>query len=620
MHALIDGLQGGADPKYKRVVATCKHFVAYDMESWNGNFRYQWDAHINSQDLVEYYMPPFESCARDSNVGSFMCSYNSLNGVPTCADPWLLQSVLREHWGWTNEQQYVTSDCDAIQNIYKPHEYTSTREEAVAVALNAGTDLDCGTYYQEFLPGAYEQGLFNASTLDQALIRQYSALVRLGYFDGMAVPYRNLTFSDVSTPYAQQLAYKAAVEGITLLKNDGTLPLKITKNMTIALVGDWANATTQMQGNYAGVAPYLHSPLYAANMTGAKVLYSGVPGGQGDPTTDNWLPTWKIAKEADVIIYAGGIDNSVESEGNDRNNINWTGAQLDVIEQLAMYGKPMIVMQMGGGQIDSSPISNNPNVSALLWGGYPGQDGGVALLDIVQGKAAPAGRLPTTQYPSNYISQIPMTDMTLRPNSTTGSPGRTYQWYTGNPVFEFGYGLHYTNFSASIQSDKATGYGKDQNKTFNIADLMHDCHETYKDRCAFQTINVDIKNTGAVTSDYVALGFLAGCHGPAPYPNKRLVAYDRLHNITGGSTSTAALNLTLGSLARVDDHGNKVLYPGDYALMIDTQPLTMLNFTITGKATILDEWPQPPAPKFQKSEYFVGGAGSTYGEKVLGKE
>ncbi|TKA23286.1 hypothetical protein B0A50_07343 [Salinomyces thailandicus] len=615
VHNLIDGLQGGYDPKYKRVVATCKHFVGYDMESWNGNYRYQWDAQISSQDLVEYYMPPFQSCARDSNVGAFMCSYNAVNGRPTCADPYLLNDILREHWGWTEEQQWVTSDCDAVQNVFYPHKFTETREEAVAAALNAGTDIDCGTYYQHHLPAAYEQGLFNESTLDQALVRQYSSLVRLGYFDGMAVPYRNLTFSDVSTPHAQQLAHRAAAEGIVLLKNDGTLPLKIGSDMTIALVGDWANATTQMQGNYEGPAPYLHGPVYGANQTGATVLVANQPGGQGDPTTDNWRPIWEYAEQADVIVYAGGIDLTVAEEGMDRVSIDWTGAQLDVIGQLAMYGKPMFVMQMGD-QVDNTPIIQNPNISALIWGGYPGQDGGLALFDIVTGKVAPAGRLPVTQYPAAYISQIPMTDMTLRPNATTGSPGRTYQWYTGEPVFEFGSGLHYTNFSISFANDLPHNHHS-SSSCYNISDLTGDCNEQYKDRCAFATIPLDVHNTGAVTSDYVALGFLTGCHGPQPYPRKRLRAYKRLHGIAPGSTQTAAVNLTLGSLARVDDYGNTVLYPGDYALMIDTQPLAMMNFSLTGEAVTLDYWPQPPVKRVQENGYWVGGYGSTQEEGLL---
>lgn len=154
--------------------------------------------------------------------------------------------------------------------------------------------------------------------MDTALVRQYSSLVRLGYFDGLAVPYRSLTWANVSTPYAQELAYTAAAEGMTLLKNDGTLPLTINNGTTIALIGSWANATTQMQGNYAGIAPYLHSPLWAAQQTGAKVLFSGNPGGQGDPTTNNWLSIYSAAEQADIIIFAGGIDNSVEEEGKQR--------------------------------------------------------------------------------------------------------------------------------------------------------------------------------------------------------------------------------------------------------------------------------------------------------------
>ncbi len=142
--SLIAGLEGGSESKYKRVVATCKHFVGYDMEDWNGNFRYQWDAQISMQDMVEYYMPPFRACARDSKVGAFMCSYNAVNGVPTCADSWLLDDVLRKHWDWDTEQEWVTSDCDSVQNIYLPHRWAETREGAAAAALLAGTDIDCG--------------------------------------------------------------------------------------------------------------------------------------------------------------------------------------------------------------------------------------------------------------------------------------------------------------------------------------------------------------------------------------------------------------------------------------------------------------------------------------------
>ncbi|KAF1973674.1 putative xylan 1,4-beta-Xylosidase [Bimuria novae-zelandiae CBS 107.79] len=595
VHALIKGLQGGATDPYKRVVATCKHYAGYDIESWNGNLRYQFDAQISQQDLVEYYLPPFQKCARDSNVGAFMCSYNSVNGVPTCADPYLLQTILREHWGWTNEEQWVTSDCDAVQNIYLPHEWSATREQAAADALIAGTDVNCGTYMPNHLPAAFAQGLLNETVLDQALIRQYSSLVRLGYFDPPEnQPYRQLGFDAVATNASQQLAYKAVIEGIVLLKSDGFLPLSLSSSSSIGLFGDWANATDDLLGNYAGVPTYLHSPLWAVQQLNVTVNYAQGPGGQGDPTTNRWLSVWSAASASDVIIYIGGINNDVEEEGMDRGTIAWTGAQLDVLGQLAQQGKPMVVVQMGGGHIDSSPIVNNPNISALLWGDYPGQDGGVAIMDIIIGKAAPAGRLPTTQYPASYINEVPMTDMALRPG--TNNPGRTYKWYNGTAVFEFGSGLHYTNFSASIASNMSA--------TYSITDLMTTCRSsnaTYPDLCSFGApFEVEVTNTGSTASDYVTLAYLAGSFGPAPHPKKSLVA----------------LNLTLGSLARVDERGNKVLYPGDYCLLIDNQPLASVNFSLSGDQVVLDEWPQPPANrtgdgvKDFEPGYFVGGHGS----------
>ncbi|KAG8628236.1 hypothetical protein KVT40_004109 [Elsinoe batatas] len=596
VHALIDGLQGGYDPEIKRVVATCKHFAAYDIENWNGNFRYQFDAQVDTQDLVEYYLPSFRSCARDSNVGAFMCSYNALNGVPTCADDYLLKDILRGHWGWTNEQQWVTSDCDSVQNIFLPHNYSQTREGAAAAAFNAGTDVDCGTYYQHHLPTALAQGLINEARLDEALLRQYSSLTRLGYFDGPGSLYRNLSFADVNTPSSQALALKAAAEGIVLLKNGGLLPLQITNGTSVALIGDWANATTDMQGNYFGPAPYLRSPLIAAQNLGADVHYANGPGG-GDPTTDHWLPIWQAAQASDIIIYAGGINIDIESEGDDRVAIAWTGAQLDVIGELATLGKPMLVLQMGGGQLDSSPIRDNANISALVWGGIPGQDGGTALFDIITGKTAPAGRLPTTQSPSKYTQQIPMTSMALRPNGSF--PGRTYKWYD-EAVYEFGYGLHYTNFSASVAS-----LGE---QSYDIPSLVSNCTERYQDRCPFQTVDVEVSNDGHVASDYVTLGFITGQFGPQPYPRKSLVNYQRLFGIQPGQSQTAKLALTLASLGRVDDKGNTVLYPGDYSLVIDTQPLASVNFTLTGEAYTLDQWPQPPPRGQLKSDYFLPGS------------
>lgn len=378
------------------------------------------------------------------------------------------------------------------------------------------------------------------------------------------------------------------------MKNDGTLPLSFPtdRTTTIALVGSWANATTQMQGNYYGVAPYLHAPLYAAQqLPHVNVLYATGVSGQGDPTTGSWQAALSAAEAADVIVVADGISISDESEGMDRNTIDWTGAQLDMLGQYGLMGKPVILLQMGD-QLDDTPLLSNPNISAILWGGYPGMAGGDALFNIIAGKTAPAGRLPVTQYPAHYVNDVAMTDMNLRPNATSGNPGRTYKWYN-DAVLPFGHGLHYTAFNVSFATAATGGWPSD-----DIASLVWSCdRSTYKylDLCPSTSFAIDVVNTGSVTSDYVTLGFLSGEYEPQPYPIKQLVSYQRLFNITAGATSTATLNLTLGSLAQYDENGNAVLFPGEYSMMVDVPTLATFNFTLTGSPVALDQWPQRPA-------------------------
>ena len=294
-----------------------------------------------------------------------------MNGVPGCADPYLLQTVLREHWNWTDH--WVTSDCDAVANVYLPHQYADTPERASALSLIAGTDLDCGEFYQDHLSEAFKQGLVNETTLDQALVRLYTSLVALGYFDdSQDQPYRQLGWKDVNTPDAQQLAYEAAIQGMTLLKNDRTLPLNMSQSKKYAIIGGWANATQQMQGNYYGVAPYLHSPLQALvdRVGNTSVTYS--PGITTNPPVDAmYLASKPKIADADVIFYVAGPDKSVESEGNDRYQISWGADDLRLMTEYSTCGKKLVVLQMGRGQVDDSPLLKNAGVNAILVRTYP---------------------------------------------------------------------------------------------------------------------------------------------------------------------------------------------------------------------------------------------------------
>ena len=379
----------------------------------------------------------------------YRCSYNAVNGVPSCADTYLLQDILRDFWGFTQDR-WVSSTLITFRqrltlwkprlllivtqlvsfpsgfsetyqlmifpaNIYDPHDYTPTPQQAVADALMAGTDIDCGTFYSEWLPTAYNESLITETQLKAALTRQYASLVRrvhricifmlvlisiisLGYFDPVEFqPYRTYGWDNVNTPEAQQLAYQAAVEGIVLLKNDGTLPLSSSVKK-IALIGPWANATTQMQGNYEGIAPYLISPLMGAVQYGYQVTYVL---GTSISTTDasGFTAAVQAAQEADVIIYAGGIDLSIEAEGLDRLTITWPGNQLELIAELQGVGKPLVVVQFGGGQLDDTTLNGNASVSYLLQSDRPSSRTNI----IWPGQRACMGRIPGSERRTGFV-------------------------------------------------------------------------------------------------------------------------------------------------------------------------------------------------------------------------
>ncbi|KAK8880292.1 glycoside hydrolase [Apiospora arundinis] len=577
----VTGLQG-EDPEDKLIIANCKHYAAYDLESGRHGNNYN----PSQQDLADYYLSAFKTCVRDTHVGSIMCSYNAVGGMPTCASPYLLQDVLRDHWGFDQDYHFVVSDCSAVTDIWQWHNFTDTEQAAAAVALNAGTDLECGNSYLK-LNGSLADGETTEARMDEALTRLYKALFTVGYFDGGA--HSALGWADVATPKSTELAYRAAVEGMTLIKNDGVLPLK-KDYKSVALIGPFANATTQMQGDYSGKAPFLRSPVIAFTAQNWTVNYAIGTAISGRNTT-GFAEALEAAKKSDLVVYCGGVDNSIENETLDRKNIAWPGNQLELVAELAKVGKPLVVAQFGAGQVDDSVLLADAGVGALLWAGYPSQDGGTALVDILTGKRSPAGRLPITQYPASYADEVSMFNIDLRPNATAKFPGRTYMWYTGEPVVPFGHGLHYTKFNFTWESTLE--------KSYDIGDVVSAAAKGGKgvvnDIAPFANVSVRVANVGERVSDYVGLLFLSSKNaGPEPRPNKVLVSYDRLHDLEVGSEEALLkLPLTLGSLARADENGDLTVFPGDYKLALDNEENLAFEFSLTGEPAVIETLPAP---------------------------
>ncbi|RAL16989.1 beta-xylosidase XylA [Aspergillus homomorphus CBS 101889] len=601
----ITGIQGGVDPEHLKLAATAKHFAGYDIENWDNHSRLGNDVNITQQDLAEYYTPQFLVASRDARVHSVMCSYNAVNGVPSCSNSFFLQTLLRDTFSFV-DHGYVSGDCGAVYGVFNPHGYAANESSAAADSIRAGTDIDCGTSYQFHFNESITTGAVARDDIERGLIRLYANLVRLGYFDGnSSSPYRSLSWSDVQKTDAWNISYEAAVEGIVLLKNDGTLPLSSSSgsnssssSKSVALIGPWANATTQMQGNYYGAAPYLISPIDAFTAAGYKVHHA-IGTEISSNSTANFSAALSAARAADTIIFLGGIDNTIEAEAQDRSSIAWPGNQLELIHQLAAQepSKPFIVYQMGGGQVDSSSLKSDPNVNALLWGGYPGQSGGFALRDILTGARNPAGRLTTTQYPAAYAQSFSALDMNLRPDNKTNNPGQTYMWYTGEPVYEFGHGLFYTTFHAAASSSPSgnhTKSGAAADYTFNITTLTSrpHPHTTTVEQQPLLNFTAAIKNTGPRDSDYSALVYAnTSSAGPAPYPNKWLVGFDRLGHIKKGETRVLTVPVAVDRLARVDERGDSVLFPGRYELALNNEREVVVSVELVGSPAVLKKWP-----------------------------
>ncbi len=457
----VRGVQEGQDPRYLKASACCKHFAAYSMEDLkNGTDRHNFDAHITAQDMADTYLPAFEACVVGGRASGIMCSYNRVNGVPSCANEGLLNGLARGEWGFDG---YITSDCDAVGDILLHHNYTRSPEETCQATLRAGTDLDCSQFYKTYLSDALTSGAVEAQDLDVALRRLFRVQFRLGLFDPVDDQvYTKYDLELVNSAEHQELALEAARQGIVLLKNaDEALPLDADcTGLSVAVIGPHANAGEAMQGDYFGVPPFLISPFEGIRRYAPGAVLA-VGCGLNESRNEDLATAVEAAQEADVTILVLGMDRSIEDETRDRVDIRLPGPQEELAQAVLKEAKgPVIVILIAGGALDISNLLQNARVPAVLFAGYPGtwvdawarglslrsfhfthntftprtttgQAGGQALAEILFGEVNPSGRLTQTFYPNEYTAQIEMADMHMRPDPATGRPGRTYRFYSG---------------------------------------------------------------------------------------------------------------------------------------------------------------------------------------------
>ncbi|MCD9645474.1 putative beta-D-xylosidase 6 [Datura stramonium] len=564
-----------ADGDRLMLSACCKHFTAYDLEKWGDVTRYNFNAVVTKQDMEDTFQAPFRSCIQQGKASCLMCTYNSVNGVPACADTELLDKV-RTDWGFDG---YITSDCDAVATIYENHNYTKTPEDAVAVALKAGTNINCGTYMLRHVKSAFQQGNVLEEDLDRALQYLFAVQFRLGLFDGDPADgqFANFGPQDVCTSKNLNLALDAARQGIVLLKNDKKfLPLDKRCVSTLAIVGPMANVSSP-GGTYSGVPCKFKSIREGFHRHVNRTFHAAGCLDVGCNSTAGFQDAITIAKEADYVIVVAGLDLSQETEDHDRYSLLLPGYQTNLVTTLAAESKkPIILVLTGGGPVDVSFAEKDPRIASILWVAYPGETGGKALSEIIFGYQNPGGKLPMTWYLESF-TKVPMTDMNMRADPANGYPGRTYRFYTGDLLYGFGHGLSYTSFSSqllSAPSRLSLSLAKSNWKRSILAQehsRLGYIHVDEVPNCSLSKffIHISVMNDGDMDGSHVLLLFSSVPQNIQGAPQKQLVGFDRVHVPARKSVETSLLVDPCEVLSFANDQGNRILALGEYTLILD---------------------------------------------------
>jgi len=448
--AFVKGLQQ-TDGKHLKAAACAKHFAVH---SGPEKGRSSFNAVVSPKDLWETYLPAFEELVREAGVEAVMGAYNAMNGTPCCANRALLVDILREKWGF---EGHVVSDCGAIDHIYTAHKTVETPEEAAALALKNGCDLNCGHTYG-YLIEAYEQDLVSETEVDTALRHLLRTQFRLGFFDAQ-VSYDSIPYSQNACDAHKQLCLEAAHRSIVLLKNDGILPLEKAKGQTVAVIGPNADSELALLGNYNG------TPTQSSTVLRGMTEYLGAENiryaagcplyGEDDPA--ELKKAANAAAEADIVVLVLGLDAKIEGEegdtynpdmGGDKADLQLPTAQKTLFDAVRTQGKPMIVVNMTGSAVALNDAQAHAAAVVNLW--YPGEWGGLALAQLLYGEFSPSGRLPVTFYQS---------DGDLPDFADYAMQNRTYRYFRGEPLYPFGFGLSYSSFRYSDLQLTADGQG-----------------------------------------------------------------------------------------------------------------------------------------------------------------
>lgn len=560
----VEGLQG--DGRYMKAAACAKHFAVH---SGPEALRHRFNAVASAKDMEETYLPAFEACVREAGVEAVMGAYNRTNGEVCCGSP-SLQKILREKWGF---EGHFVSDCWAISDFHEYHHITEGPKESAKLALENGTDVNCGCTYARIMD-AYREGMIDEKYITQSCIRLFTARFLLGMFD--QTEYDNIPYTVVECPEHLALADRAAREGIVLLKNNGILPLASASVRTIGVIGPNANSRAALMGNYHGTASRYTTILEGiqdrVRDEGVRVLYSEGCHLYKDKVENLARPEGEdriaeakgVLENSDVVFIVTGLDENLEGEEGDTGNAYASGDKKDLhlpnsqemlIRELLYFNsslpegsrKPVIVINISGSAIDLSEAEEGAD--AVLQVFYPGANGGAAAAAVLFGDVSPSGKLPVTFYYG--VTDLPdFTDYSMK--------GRTYRYYEGKELYPFGYGLTYGNCSvtAAAPSGEKSADGS-----------MELC--------------VRITNDGAATEDVLQI-YVHDEDTEFVPPNPELAAFRRIR-LAAGEEKNIMIRVPERAFTSVDEDGVRAVRGRHYSLYAGFSQPGSRSEELTGK-------------------------------------
>lgn len=441
--AVVSGLQGPDNHKYRKLLACAKHFAVHSGPEWN---RHSFNIeNLSPRDLWETYLPAFKALVQKGKVAEVMCAYQSIDGEPCCGNNKYLQQILRNEW---NFKGLVTSDCGAVSDFWEKghHEVSPDAKSASSKAVLSGTDVECGKDYKT-LPEAVKSGLITEKQIDISLTRLLKARFELGDFDPDSLnDWTKIPSSVIACKAHKQLALDMAREVMVLLQNKKNI-LPLDKNDEIVVMGPNATDSTMMWGNYCGHPTKTITILDGIKSKAKLVRYIAGCGFTDNDSTSIQKLLSQVGTDK-IVVFVGGISPKLEGEemkvnkpgfkGGDRTSIELPDAQRDIIAALHKKGKSVILVNCSGSAIGLVPETNNADAILQAW--YPGEQGGTAVADVLFGDYNPSGKLPVTFYKN--VGQLPDYE-------NYDMAGRTYRYFKGKPLFPFGFGLSYTKYTVS---------------------------------------------------------------------------------------------------------------------------------------------------------------------------